>query len=192
MATRYRAHVGDTAFDLTFDDDGALRLDGTPVDVTFDALGGGRYVLLADGQSVPVVVEPGPRGALRVTLDGQATAVRVQDEHDLLLERFGLKEDAAAGECEVRAPMPGLVLDVRVAVGDTVAADEGLVVLEAMKMENELCAPAAGVVHALHAHPGDAVDKDTLLVELDLATDDEATNDEATDDEDASGPSDDA
>jgi pyruvate carboxylase subunit B len=69
-----------------------------------------------------------------------------------------------------------------VAVGDTVAADEGLVVLEAMKMENELCAPAAGVVHALHAAPGDAVDKDTLLVELDLATDDD----------DATGPSDDA
>jgi pyruvate carboxylase subunit B len=169
MASRtYRAHVGDTTYDLAFDGD-ALLVNGEPTEAAFEALGGGRYVLIVEGRTAPVVVEAGARaGQFRVTLDGQARTVRVQDEQDLLLERFGLQEDAAAGEREVRAPMPGLVLDVLVEEGTAVAADQGLVVLEAMKMENELCAPAPGTVAAIHAAPGDAVDKDTLLVEIDL------------------------
>jgi pyruvate carboxylase subunit B len=169
MASRtYRAHVGDTAYDLTFDGD-RLLLGGEPIDATFEALGGGRYVLIVEGRSAPVVVEAGARaGTLRVTLGGQARTVRVQDEQDLLLERFGLEEDVAAGEREVRAPMPGLVLKVLVEEGEAVAADQGLVVLEAMKMENELRASAAGTVATIHATPGEPVDKDALLIELDV------------------------
>jgi pyruvate carboxylase subunit B len=65
--------------------------------------------------------------------------------------------------------MPGLVLDLLVEVGDEVAVDEGLLVLEAMKMENELKAPSGGVVQAIHAASGDAVDKDALLIEIEAA-----------------------
>jgi pyruvate carboxylase subunit B len=63
--------------------------------------------------------------------------------------------------------MPGLVLDLMVEVGDAVAPDEGLLVLEAMKMENELKAPVAGRIEAVHVTAGDAVDKDALLIEID-------------------------
>jgi pyruvate carboxylase subunit B len=62
--------------------------------------------------------------------------------------------------------MPGLVVRVAVAVGDQVAAGQGLVVMEAMKMENELRSSAAGTVKAVHAAPGSAVEKGTVLVEL--------------------------
>jgi pyruvate carboxylase subunit B len=62
--------------------------------------------------------------------------------------------------------MPGLIVRVNVAVGDAIGAGAGLVVMEAMKMENELRAPAAGTVRAIHAAPGKAVEKGALLIEL--------------------------
>ena len=66
----------------------------------------------------------------------------------------------------LKAPMPGLVVRIQVAVGDTVEAGQGLVVLEAMKMENELKAPAAGTVTAISAVPGHAVEKGAILLQI--------------------------
>ena len=160
----YRALVGDRAFDVTIQDD-QLIVDGEPTDYTFEVLRDGYVSMIVDGKSVPVSVEPTGPDTVRVTIDGRRTEVEVKDERDLLVEEFGLGEDAAAGG-KLRAPMPGLVLDVLVAEGDEVAADQGLLVLEAMKMENELKAPSGGIVRAVHAASGDAVDKEELLIEI--------------------------
>ncbi len=161
---QYQALVGDRTFDITVGDD-HLVVDGEEQAYTFEVLREGYVSLIVGGRSVPVSVEPVGDDQLEVTIDGQRTTVRVKDERDLLLDEFGLGEDAAAGG-EVRAPMPGLVLDVLVEEGDEVAADQGLLVLEAMKMENELKAPSGGVVAAIHAASGDAVDKEALLIEI--------------------------
>ncbi|HHP7238974.1 biotin/lipoyl-containing protein [Longibacter sp.] len=165
MSSRtYQALVGDRAVDVTLDD-GQLLIDGEPTEYSFRKIRKGYVSLILNGRSVPVSVEPTDDGSYRVTIDGRRTAVRVKDERALLMEEFGLEEDGAGGG-DVRAPMPGLVLDVRVAVGDAVEADEGLLVLEAMKMENELKAPSSGRVAAIHASAGDAVDKNALLIEI--------------------------
>ena len=161
---QYRALVGERTFDITVADD-HLVVDGEERTYTFEVLREGYVSLIVDGRSVPVSVEPVGDDQLEVTIDGQRTTVRVKDERDLLLDEFGLGEDAAGGG-EVRAPMPGLVLDVLVEEGDEVTTDEGLLVLEAMKMENELKAPSGGVVTAIHAAGGDAVDKGALLIEI--------------------------
>ncbi|WP_263788402.1 biotin/lipoyl-containing protein [Salinibacter grassmerensis] len=163
----YRALVDDRAFDVAIQDD-QLVVDGEAKDYTFEVLRDGYVSMIVDGASVPVSVEPTGEDTLRVTIDGRRTEVQVKDERDLLVEEFGLGEDAVAGG-QVRAPMPGLVLDLLVEVGDEVAVDEGLLVLEAMKMENELKAPSGGVVQAIHAASGDAVDKDALLIEIEAA-----------------------
>jgi pyruvate carboxylase subunit B len=162
----FRAHVGDRTYDFDVED-GTLRIDGTPVDYSFEQVGSHYFSLVVDGQSTPLVVERDDGDTVRLRIDGRTTTVRVQDEQDLLLERFGLDAGPGAGEREVRAPMPGLVLDLMVEVGDAVAPDEGLLVLEAMKMENELKAPVAGRIEAVHVTAGDAVDKDALLIEID-------------------------
>ena len=161
---QYRALVGDRTFDITVAD-GHLVVDGEERAYTFEVLREGYVSLIVGGRSVPVSVEPVGDDQLEVTIDGQRTTVRVKDERDLLLDEFGLGEDAAAGG-EVRAPMPGLVLDVLVEEGDEVTVDQGLLVLEAMKMENELKAPSGGIVTAIHAASGDAVNKDALLIEI--------------------------
>ena len=107
-------------------------------------------------------------GTTRVWVDGAPVEVETRTDADLLLERFGLDVGDAAADREVHAPMPGLVLRVLVEPGDEVAEGQGVVVLEAMKMENELTAPAAGTVAAVHVAAGDAVAKNDLLVEVDV------------------------
>src|SRR5690606_12508798 len=110
----------------------------------------------------------GPGGMqVRVTVQNHVVETTVKDETALLLERFGMESGAGATQREVRAPMPGLVLQVLVAPGDAVEEGQGLVVLEAMKMENELRAAAAGAVAAVHVAPGAAVGKNELLMEID-------------------------
>ena len=160
----YRALVDDREYDIAIQDD-RLVVDGEPKDYTFEVLREGYVSMIVDGKSLPVSVEPIGENTLRVTIDGRRTEVQVKDERDLLVEEFGLGDDAAAGG-EVRAPMPGLVLDVLVHEGDEVAAEQGLLVLEAMKMENELKAPSGGIVTAIHATSGDAVEKDALLIAI--------------------------
>ena len=73
---------------------------------------------------------------------------------------------AAAGAANVTAPMPGTVLDVKVSVGQAVQAGETVVVLEAMKMENEIPAPVAGTVTGILVQKGATVDTDAVLVTL--------------------------
>jgi biotin carboxyl carrier protein len=92
--------------------------------------------------------------------EGQSTfALRAEDD---AAERGGV-----AGEC--RAPLPGTVTKVLVSVGDMVAEGDGLVVLEAMKMEHTLRALGAGTVRAVHGSPGQQVDVGDLLVEMEPA-----------------------
>ena len=74
---------------------------------------------------------------------------------------------AGAGPLPLRAPMPGLVIRIDVAEGDTVSPGDGLLIVEAMKMENELRAMAPARVRRVHVSAGDAVEKNQLLVEFD-------------------------
>ena len=161
----FRALVGENAFDVVFQN-GHLLIDGEEVAYAFEPVSERYYSLLIDGQSLPVVVEEEPGGRLLIALDGRPVDVQVQDEKALLLERFGLNEADAAAERTVYAPMPGLVLNVMVEPGQHVQTGQGLLVLEAMKMENELRAHIDGVVKALHVTPGDAVVKNALLLEF--------------------------
>lgn len=156
---------------LTLDADGtARRPDGTPLDTRRTVLASKPTAeivsIVLDGTPHVVTVER-DGGETKVWVNGQPIEVEVRTEADLLLERFGLDAGDTAADREVKAPMPGLVLRVLVEPGDTVEAGQGVVVLEAMKMENELAAPAAGTVAAVRVSSGDAVGKNDVLVEVD-------------------------
>ena len=161
--------TGDQSLDLDRVD-GGVTLDGEATDVRRTALrhpapGVETALVVVDGRPSVVTVERDAAGT-RVWVDGAPVEVEIQTETDRLLAQFGLDTDDAAAEREVRAPMPGLVLRVLAEPGVAVEAGQGLVVLEAMKMENELTAPAAGTVASVHAAAGDAVGKNDLLIEL--------------------------
>ena len=99
-----------------------------------------------------------------MTIKGRSKNVTIKTEKDLMLEKFGVSKGKGKSVKEVNAPMPGLVLRIYVEPGQTVKAGERLLVLEAMKMENELKSPAAGTVKAIHVQPTDAVGKGALLI----------------------------
>jgi biotin carboxyl carrier protein len=141
-----------------------VTLDGAPVDVDAVAVPGG--VSLRLGARVFDVAIGGKPDALTVAAGAQRAVVAVQSERARAVAAKRGNGLAGAGSREVRSPMPGRVVKVLVAVGDVVEAQQPVVVVEAMKMENELRALAAGTVESVHVKPGDAVDGSTLLVRL--------------------------
>jgi biotin carboxyl carrier protein len=126
-------------------------------------LPGAALSLLVDGKSARVDLEQCKDGTLTVLVGEEAHTVELLDERRMLLRQAGGKF-SLEGPQRVDAPMPGKVVRVLVAVGDTVAEGQGLVVVEAMKMENELKSPKAGVVKELNAQEGQAVESGAKLV----------------------------
>jgi pyruvate carboxylase subunit B len=101
-----------------------------------------------------------------ISLGGERWEAEVLDERTRHIRSLTGAADQARGPGALRAPMPGLVVRVHAEPGQTVAAGTGIVVLEAMKMENELRAAASAVIKAVHARPGETVEKGQLLVEF--------------------------
>jgi biotin carboxyl carrier protein len=83
-----------------------------------------------------------------------------------LLEKMGISAANAGKVNNIKAPMPGLIITLKVAVGDTVKAGDQLLILEAMKMENILKSPGDGVVKKIKVKKGDSVEKNQVLIEF--------------------------
>ncbi|MDX2060939.1 MAG: biotin/lipoyl-containing protein [Gemmatimonadales bacterium] len=120
--------------------------------------------LLLDGASWIIPVEPAGRGRWVLQRWGERFEAEVLDERTHHIQSLVGAGKAQTGPAALKAPMPGLVVRVLVEPGSTVAAGQGVAVLEAMKMENELKAAGPGVVDAIHAKPGQAVEKGAVLV----------------------------
>ncbi len=163
--TSFKALIGNRAFDIVIEDD-IILLNDKPADVQFHAISDTSYVLILDGESYDIFVETTSSGHYLLTTKGQPHTIQVKDERDLLLEKYGLSDADQQIEKEVRAPMPGLVLDIMVEEGQVANAGDSLLVLEAMKMENEIRAATGGTVSRIHVKPGDAVSKNDLLIEF--------------------------
>ncbi len=131
-------------------------LDGTPV----------RLVTIGDEVHRVTARRDGARGKYVLRIDGHRFAVEALDERSRAIRDLSAAAKGAAGPQALVAPMPGLIVRVDVKPGDIVAAGQGVIAMEAMKMENELRAPAAGTVKAVHAMVGSAVEKGAVLVEF--------------------------
>jgi len=99
-------------------------------------------------------------------INNQVQTVTLKDKFDLLLEKMGMANGAAAKINNIKAPMPGLVIDLKVKAGDTVKTGDPLLILEAMKMENILKSPGEGVIKNVKTKKGDSVEKGQVLIEF--------------------------
>jgi biotin carboxyl carrier protein len=141
-----------------------VNLDGDWHNVSLQRLGDGqRYVLVMDDRLVEVLVSEEPQ-AFNLQIGGQPYAV------ETVRRRAGARREEADqfvdGRWVLRAPLTGVVIEARVAAGDTVAQGDVLMVVEAMKMLNELRARVPGLVSAVNNEAGDRVEIGTLLVEV--------------------------
>jgi biotin carboxyl carrier protein len=147
-----------------------VRIDGATIPAALIETPGSPIRLLRLGDAVyEVVSERGEeRGAYTVALRGVRLSVEALDERARAIRSMRGKgaASAAAGPEVLRAPMPGMVSRVLVAQGAEVAAGDGLIVIESMKMENELRARSAGRVRSIRVAPGTAVEKGAVLIEL--------------------------
>jgi biotin carboxyl carrier protein len=99
-------------------------------------------------------------------INGTKYAVKINDKYDRLIEKLGMKVGTAQKVGDIKAPMPGLVLEVAVEVGTVVSKGDKVLILEAMKMENVIKAAGDGTVKAIHISHGTAVEKGQLLIEM--------------------------
>ncbi len=167
----YRVKVDDqTERDLTFSEEAE---EGGTIDersFTWDLykVKEGSYHVIRDGRSYRVdVVKASPEDRhYSILVNGEEYEVGLKDRYDLLLERLGMEDLQGKGVENVKAPMPGKVLDVMVEEGSEVSEGDQLLVLEAMKMENVIKAPGDGTVKAVHVNVADPVEKNAVLVEF--------------------------
>jgi biotin carboxyl carrier protein len=162
----YYVTVGGRSFRVELNGEHA-RIDDVAVgDVTLAALPATAVRHLIAGGRATTIAAQRAGDSWSLLVDGWPLRADVIDERTRTIQSMTARGDTAPGPKPVRAPMPGLIVRVEVGVGDTVRAGQGVVAMEAMKMENELKAESAGVVSRILVEAGQAVEKGTVLVEL--------------------------
>ena len=103
---------------------------------------------------------------LEISVNGNPYTVSIADGYDQMVKAMGLLSNATTKINEIKAPMPGLILDIMVEVGQEIQEGTPLLVLSAMKMENIILAQGEGTVKAIAVKKDDAVDKGQLIIEM--------------------------
>ena len=146
----------------------SVTVNGHTVLARVDEIEGTPVRLVTIGSEVHRVVlrRGSSRGSYTLWVDGFRFDGEALDERTRAIRDITAESAKSLGPAALVAPMPGLIVRVNVAPGDSVHAGQGLVVMEAMKMENELRAPADGIVKTITVEPGKAVEKGMILVDF--------------------------
>jgi len=163
---KYIAQVDNITYEIEITPQGDITMDGEPIEADLlkvDPLG--LYTLLMNHQSSELVVEEQQHG-YRVTMESNVFDVMVADERHLRMESSRADVSAGDGDLPIAAPIPGLVVKVMVTEGQTVALNDPLVILEAMKMENEIRAPRAGEIKDISIEVGQSVEGNAQMMVL--------------------------
>lgn len=166
---KYVTLINDQSYEIEIDHEGQVLVNGEARDVDFLNLGGDLFSVITENRSLEAVIND-DEGAVAVMMSGRQFEAQVLDERAMLMmQRRGTQ---TTGSGEVKAPMPGLIVEVTIERDASVAKGDTVVVLESMKMQNELKSPIEGVARAVHVEAGQAVDKNELLVEIRAPQDD--------------------
>lgn len=158
---KYQVEVEGRRFEIEVRPDGTVWVDGRPVSADLEGLEGPFLSLLLGTRSYEVAVEE-TEGKCRVIVGGHACRTAVEAPRTIPIEAAGVCP-AVVDSCQVTAPLPGLLVDVRVSEGQCVEAGTVVAVMESMKMHLELRAPQSGIIHSLPATPGREVQKGEVL-----------------------------
>jgi biotin carboxyl carrier protein len=128
-------------------ENGMVNLIDSETSFDIQKRGNGEWHLIVDGKSMVVYIDKinKEEKTMQAVVNGKVCEVKITDKMDLLLKSMGLENALGKKMNELKAPMPGLVLELKINIGDTVAKGDALLVLEAMKMENVIKAAGDGV-----------------------------------------------
>lgn len=161
---KYVSNVNGIEYVIEIIDEHHIIVNGRPLTVDFNSISGQPvYSLLVDGKSFEGYVYPGEI-EWEVLLMGRQFPVVVEDEREKRLRAAAGGSVSEAGEFHLKAPMPGMVVSISVEEGQQIEKGDVLVILESMKMQNELKAPRAGTVGRVRVKKGESVEqRQTLL-----------------------------
>jgi len=161
---KYVTSVIGKEYSIEILDDHHLNLDGQDLEVDFGTIANQPvYSLIIDGKSYEAYVYPGDDD-FQVLLKGHSFSVKVEDEREKRLRAAGGSTVSASSDFHLKSPMPGMVVALPVSEGQTVTKGQVLVILESMKMQNELKSPRDGTLSRVKVKPGDRVEqRQTLL-----------------------------
>jgi acetyl/propionyl-CoA carboxylase alpha subunit len=164
---KYFVRDGETVHEVLVDGE-SVTIDGQKFIARLEDIPGTPMQLLTvgDRQEKLYARRGSDRGAFELSIGGFRFPLEALDERTRVIRELSGASGKPRGPAHLTAPMPGLIVRVAVKEGDQVRAGQGLVVMEAMKMENELRASADGVVKRVAANVGTAVEKGALLLEM--------------------------
>ena len=167
---KYNVVVGDREFTIEIEyrsEQYSVIVNGEEQQVAVNRLGKNRMLLLLDQQALEIDVDSnGIDGERTVFLRGVEIPVHVEQYNLAQLRKTAGMSSSAGKETSLRAPMPGLIVEMKAEAGQTVKQGEPLVVVEAMKMENVVKAKADMIVKRVCVSQGDSVEKDAILLEF--------------------------
>jgi biotin carboxyl carrier protein len=159
--------VNQKKFEISETDDGFL-IDNKLFQWDSVMISDGYFHIIHDRKSYKAEIVKADHLAktFEIKINGRPYSVTVKDKFDLLLEKMGMNTNTAGKLNVIKAPMPGLIIDLKVKQGDTVQTGDPLLILEAMKMENIIKSPGGGTVKTVTVKKGDSVEKNQVLIEF--------------------------
>jgi biotin carboxyl carrier protein len=163
---KYITTLDGTEYSIEVIDEHHVSVNGRVLETDFESVSGQPvYSLIINGKSYESYVFEAEDG-LQVLMRGRLFNLKVEDEREKRLRAAAGSGVAEGGEFNLRAPMPGLVVSISVAEGEQVEKGQVLVILESMKMQNELKSPRAGLVHRIRVKQGETVEQRQALLSV--------------------------
>ncbi len=162
-----KATVNQNTFEISAAEDGFI-VNGQLVAWDLTQIERGYFHILYNNKSyrTEVVRTSFEEKTFHVKVNGNLYPVTVKDKFDLLLEKMGMNSNVSGKVNNIKAPMPGLIVALKVNQGDAVKTGDPLIILEAMKMENIIKSPGEGIVKSVAVKKGDSVEKNQVLIEF--------------------------
>ena len=161
-----RIKVSDKEFEVIFSDaeKSTGTIDGNAFEWSVSKVSDNQFHVIKDAKSYNVEVLEPEEGATMLQINGNVYKTESVNKFDELLKSLGMEKAGAGKVNELKAPMPGLVLEVSIKPGDELKKGDRVLVLEAMKMENVIKAPADATVAAIEVETGNTVEKNQVMV----------------------------
>ncbi len=163
---KYQAKINQSVFSLEPLEHNLISINGVTKPFRLIQLSERFYHFIYDGKVFRVEAVKTDDG-FNFKINGESVSVDIKDELQQLLEKMSGNTKKKTTSGDVKAPMPGLVVKLLVGTGESVKKGQGLLILEAMKMQNEIKSPIDGVVREIHVSEKQAVEKNFLLMKLD-------------------------